>query len=135
MRKIIVQKIKTFIVGIIVNLFFLGIFTSAAIADVTDLAARKNDLRLSLFNKAKIVDLTQVLNSAVPSYDGQLENFKYQVLSSIDRDGYASGAFYIHEHLGTHIDAPIHFSTTGISIDKINTNDFIFARHCNRRTK
>lgn len=73
--------------------------------------------------KTKVIDLTQTLNEHTPSYGGKEGEFKYETLSRVEKDGYGSGTFFTHEHLGTHIDAPIHFCVGGKSVDKLDPND------------
>jgi hypothetical protein len=118
------QLPKIRILKTLVMLSFLNVVSiGAAMSD--DQRSIKDNILLSLSNRIKIIDLTQNLNSSVPSYDGKQDNFRYETLSTVDKEGYGTGAFFIHEHLGTHIDAPSHFCNTGSTIDKINPNDLL----------
>ena len=80
---------------------------------------------ISLPARARVVDLTQVLNEKVPSYEGKAGDFEYHVLTTVDKDGYRSGSFCMHEHLGTHMDAPVHFCKGGLSIDKLKPSNLV----------
>jgi kynurenine formamidase len=64
--------------------------------------------RTFVFND--VVDLTHVLTPDFPTYFGapQLE---ITILHNIAEDGYNAKKWTVHEHTGTHLDAPFHFST------------------------
>ncbi len=85
----------------------------------------KHEMIISLPGKAKVIDLTQLVSTRAPSYDGKAGEFKYQVLSSIAKDGYASGEFCTHEHIGTHMDAPAHFHEGAKTIAQLNPGSLI----------
>ena len=72
-----------------------------------------------------VVDLTQPISSRTPTFDGNPAAFHYELLSSLEKDGCASGAFRIEEHFGTHVDAPIHFVSGGLCIDQLSANRLI----------
>jgi len=109
-------------IGIMCLTLFGG---SCAMAATRKSVTANNDRFIVLPNRAKVIDLTQPLNSSVPTYDGKANEFKYQILSTVDKDGYGSGAFFTHEHLGTHIDAPVHFCPGGTSIDQIDPSNLL----------
>ncbi len=115
---------KNYIAGITVAIIYLFGGSSAMCGKKKEAASIDEHL-ISLPSRAQIVDLTQTLNDSVPTYDGKAEEFKYQTLSTVAKDGYGSGAFFCHEHLGTHMDAPIHFSPGGTTIDKIDAADLL----------
>jgi kynurenine formamidase len=46
-------------------------------------------------------------------------------IATIPKNGVAANTWHIHEHLGTHIDAPNHFEPKGISVDEIPLDDLI----------
>ncbi len=85
----------------------------------------KSSQIVSLPGKAKVIDLTQVLNEKAPSYEGKPGDFDYQVLTTVAKDGYGTGSFCMHEHFGTHMDAPVHFCKTGLSIDKLKPGNLV----------
>ena len=66
----------------------------------------------------KIIDLTQTMNENTKVFPGSpnLKNLKW---STYDMHGYASETIFTSTHLGTHIDAPIHFDPSGESVEKI----------------
>ncbi|MBL9136988.1 MAG: cyclase family protein [Verrucomicrobiales bacterium] len=55
----------------------------------------------------RVVDLTHVLDPDFPTYSGETQ-LRYQALASVERDGWNYGEWTLHEHTGTHLDAPLH---------------------------
>jgi kynurenine formamidase len=72
-------------------------------------------------------DLTYTLTPEFPYI--QVHNltfpFSMKPIATIPINGVAANAWHIHEHLGTHIDAPNHFDPKGISVDEIPLKDLI----------
>ena len=77
--------------------------------DLTELMARP-------FKRA--VDLTHVITEDFPTYFGT-QNLDIETLFSFDPDGFNMFRWHLVEHTGTHMDAPFHFSTDGMSADQI----------------
>jgi kynurenine formamidase len=70
--------------------------------------------------KTNIVDLGHALNSRNPYWPGPgYEPFKFETFATIEKDHVLSGKFSMDEHTGTHLDAPNHFVTGQVSVDKI----------------
>lgn len=65
----------------------------------------------------KIVDLTHSLHEAVPVYPGGA-GFKLDNLVPIE-EGYYVNQLRMGEHIGTHIDAPSHFSASGKHMSQV----------------
>jgi kynurenine formamidase/mono/diheme cytochrome c family protein len=82
-------------------------------------------LERALKGQAQIVDLTHLLNDKTPTFGGERDAFRYETLSDRKKDGYASGAFRIPEHFGTHVDAPSHFIVWKETIERIKVKKFI----------
>lgn len=72
------------------------------------------------------IDLSYDLNEDT-IYWPSGESFKLCVTCCGDtpETHYAAGTFEAAEHLGTHVDAPFHFSQTGITVDKIPMSGLI----------
>src|SRR5262245_33353960 len=71
----------------------------------------------------RMVDLTHPFNAQTIYWPNAPSPFKLQQLSFGPTPGgwfYSSYAFSALEHGGTHFDAPIHFSKTGITADKLS---------------
>ncbi len=66
-----------------------------------------------------VIDLTHVLASGIPDFHGHPDAFQYKMLFTIAKDGFADGQISMPEHIGTHVDAPCHFSAGSPSIDEM----------------
>jgi kynurenine formamidase len=70
--------------------------------------------------KTEVVDLGHALNSRNPYWPGPgYEPFKFEIFATIEKDHVLSGKMAFDEHTGTHLDAPNHFVTGQVSVDKI----------------
>ena len=66
----------------------------------------------------KIVDLTHTMSADFPTFDGT-PGIEMQKVFDLKKDGYNLYRWHLIEHSGTHLDAPIHFSETGIPVEQI----------------
>jgi kynurenine formamidase len=82
-------------------------------------------LERAFSGKARILELSHDLGPNTPTFEGERDAFRYEKLSEIDKDGYASGAFRLPEHFGTHVDSPGHFIKGAPTIDRIDVRRFI----------
>ncbi|GEM_PF-189029 len=82
-------------------------------------------LERALKGQAQIIDLTHPLNDKTPTFGGEKDAFRYEKLSDIKKDGYASGAICLPEHFGTHVDAPGHFIVWKETIERVKVKRFI----------
>ena len=67
---------------------------------------------------ARVVDLTHTLRPDFPTFDGR-PAIEVERTLSFARDGYSVNRLAYQEHVGTHFDAPIHFSADGATVDAI----------------
>ncbi len=69
----------------------------------------------------RIVDLTYSFDDQTIYWPKNLHFHRQDTARGLNEQGfwYASGTFSASEHGGTHLDAPIHFASSGISIDEI----------------
>ncbi len=94
-------------------------FTGSAAAGAAIAATAVMSARPVLAQAAtKVVDLTYTLTHDFPTYFGEQQFFDEDVFT------YAEHAFNlkllrVNEHTGTHIDAPLHFTDGGMSIDEV----------------
>jgi len=65
-----------------------------------------------------VVDLTHVMSPAFPTFDGS-PGIEMQRIGELKKDGYNIYRWRLIEHSGTHLDAPVHFSETGITAERI----------------
>ena len=72
-------------------------------------------------------DLTYTLTQDFPYIHVHNLTFPFQLkpMATLEKNGVAANTWIIHEHLGTHIDAPNHFQPGGISVDQIKPEDLI----------
>lgn len=67
---------------------------------------------------ASVLDLTHTLTPAFPAFPGDPQ-FEIRPWATLRDDGYNMNAWQLVEHVGTHLDAPIHFSDDGASVEAI----------------
>jgi kynurenine formamidase len=72
---------------------------------------------------SRVVDLTHTLTVDFPTFDGG-PAFEQQRALTLARDGYNLNRFSYGEHVGTHFDAPVHFSD-GITVDRIPAESLV----------
>jgi kynurenine formamidase len=76
--------------------------------------------------KTRVIDLTYPLNSKNAYWPGEAyEPFKIEVLASLEKHRVYSAKYSTPEHLGTHIDAPIHFEPNQPTVDQIPLQDLV----------
>jgi len=66
----------------------------------------------------KIADLTHTLTTDFPTFGGE-QQFFMEAKAKYAADKYNLFELRVNEHTGTHVDAPLHFSENGASIDAI----------------
>ncbi|MEO3997747.1 cyclase family protein [Mesorhizobium sp. CAU 1732] len=101
---------------------FRGSAAVASVAAIAATAAPKPLFAQSAPMKAE--DLTHELHENFPSFDGEQQVFiepKYK----LDPDGYNLNIWRLEEHIGTHIDAPLHFSADGRSVAELPVEDLV----------
>ena len=73
---------------------------------------------------SQVVDLTHTLHPDFPTYGGA-SDFAMERVFDFATDGYNLFNLSIAEHTGTHIDAPLHFSEDGNSVDEMPVENLI----------
>jgi kynurenine formamidase len=92
-------------------------FAAAAIApDMADAAPRR---RFST-----TVDLTHTMSADFPTFFG-VPGIEMEKKFDFKKDGFNLYWWRIIEHAGTHLDAPIHFSESGMTADKIPADTLV----------
>ncbi|WP_417720631.1 cyclase family protein [Salipiger sp.] len=69
-------------------------------------------------------DLTHTLHPGFPTFFGEPQ-FKADQLFNFANDGFNLFNLTVNEHTGTHVDAPLHFSADGASVDEIPLGQLI----------
>jgi kynurenine formamidase len=100
-----------------------GFFRSAAAAGfVATGIASEAQAAPRAFNT--VIDLTHTMAPDFPTFFG-VPGLEMQKQSDIKKDGYNLYWWRIIEHAGTHLDAPIHFSEAGASVEKIPSEQLV----------
>lgn len=66
----------------------------------------------------QVHDLTHLLTEDFPTFFGEQWAFRTQVFD-IATQGLYGNEWRLNEHVGTHIDAPAHFSADGLTVDQV----------------
>ncbi len=74
--------------------------------------------------KRRIVDLTHPLTPDFPTYAG-VSTFGIEKISKFGEVGWNQNRWTLHEHTGTHLDAPVHRSADGAAADQIDPSEFV----------
>ncbi|WP_414052213.1 cyclase family protein [Macrococcus animalis] len=68
------------------------------------------------------IDISQTLKPGIANWPGDTP-FVYQIdASKADNQGANVGSIQMSLHIGTHLDAPYHYSNEGITIDELDIN-------------
>ncbi len=102
-----------------------GMFAAAAAgAAVLGLSARPAEAQIRATPVSRVVDLTHTLRTDFPTFGGT-PAFEMEQAFALARDGYNIMKFTYFEHVGTHFDAPIHFSANGATVDRIPAESLV----------
>lgn len=74
--------------------------------------------------KTRVLDLAYPINDKLVPWPGDQRWFEAHVNASVEKNGYFTRSFWMLEHYGTHLDAPIHFPPGTIPVDKIPARQF-----------
>ena len=95
---------------------FKGAAATGAAAVATGLIAARPALAAA---HGSVVDLTHTLTPDFPTFDG-VPGIAMEKTVAFDESGYQLFQLDIAEHSGTHIDAPLHFTADGTSVDELD---------------
>lgn len=102
--------------------FFKGAGAAAATAAFAATAVTPTPAVARTFTRT--IDLTHVMSPSFPTFFGT-PGLEMQRQFSLKKDGFNLYWWRIIEHAGTHMDAPIHFSENGATVDRIPANDLV----------
>lgn len=71
-----------------------------------------------------VVDMTHKLSPEFPTFFGE-PGISMEQMFSFDKEGFNLFQLSVNEHTATHIDAPLHFSADGNSVDEIPVTDLV----------
>ena len=105
----------------------LGIFTVGILVCMT-LFPQKSE-RDGLLSgiptgKTQVLDLSYAINDKLVPWPGDKRWFEAQVNATVEKNGYFTRSFWMLEHYGTHLDAPIHFPPGKTPVDQIPAKQF-----------
>jgi kynurenine formamidase len=69
--------------------------------------------------KTRVVDLSYAISDRLVPWPGDTRWFEAQVNATVEKNGYFTRSFWMLEHYGTHMDAPIHFPPGTTPVDRI----------------
>jgi kynurenine formamidase len=69
--------------------------------------------------RTRVLDLAYAINDQLVPWPGDERWFEAEVNASVEKNGYFTRSFWMLEHYGTHLDAPIHFPPGKTPIDLI----------------
>jgi kynurenine formamidase len=97
---------------------------AAAGAALLGMAARPAEAQIRAAPVSRVVDLTHTLRVDFPTFDGA-PAFQMEQAMTFAANGYNVMKFTYYEHVGTHFDAPIHFSANGATVDRIPAESLV----------
>lgn len=106
------------------NLFKIGAGVAAATAAATLGTNQAHAASTNTIHYGNLVDLTHVLGPGMPVFPGA-PAFKIEVSVTHKTGGYYGNILTYWEHVGTHLDAPIHFGPDALFVDQIDPRNLI----------
>ena len=82
-------------------------------------SARRDMLDEIARGKMRVIDLSYAISDRLVRWPGDEKVFAAEVHASVEKDGYFTRSFWMLEHYGTHLDAPVHFPPGKTTIDQI----------------
>ena len=87
--------------------------------------SRRDDLLSGTASgKTRVLDLSYAINDKLVPWPGDNRWFEAQVNATVEKNGYFTRSFWMLEHYGTHLDAPIHFPPGKATVDQIPAKQF-----------
>lgn len=101
-----------------------GAGASAAVAAAGVAGIAPAQVARAQASPAAVEDLTHTLTEKFPTFFGDQQFFREQKFS-FAKNGFNLFELRVNEHTGTHLDAPMHFSADGLSVDAIPVADLV----------
>jgi kynurenine formamidase len=81
---------------------------------------RKDDVLKGVpSGKTRVLDLSYAINDKLVPWPGDAKWFEAKVNATVEKNGYFTRSFWMLEHYGTHLDAPVHFPPGRMTVDEI----------------
>lgn len=101
-----------------------GFFRVSVAAAATGFAATAASPAQAQRSFKSVVDLTHVLSPDFPTFFG-VPGIEFEKKYDFKKDGFNLNWWKVVEHCGTHIDAPIHFSQNGATLEQITADQLV----------
>lgn len=101
-----------------------GFFKAAAASGAAIAATGATAPAALALGHGKVEDMTHTLSADFPTWGGD-PGFAGDQVFNFGEHGFNLFNLTINEHTGTHIDAPLHFSADGLSVDEIPVTDLV----------
>ena len=98
--------------------------TSAAVPAVAAVGLVSSAPAAMAAGHSGVVDMTHTFSESFPTWVGE-PGLSREQPANFAEHGFNVFVYTIDEHSGTHIDAPLHFSADGLSVDEIAVNDLV----------
>ena len=72
----------------------------------------------------KVLDLTHTLSPAFPIWPGNVP-IKVTNAAKVAKDGFYANRWELAEHHGTHLDAPAHFASGGLTAERLEASSLV----------
>jgi len=69
--------------------------------------------------KTRVIDLSYAINDKLVPWPGDEKYFEAKINATVEKNGYFTRSFWMLEHYGTHLDAPVHFPPGKATVDQI----------------
>src|SRR5246500_1598344 len=105
----------------------LGIFVVGVLAFMSLLPQKseREDLLSGISGgKTHVVDLSYAIDDKLVPWPGDKRWFEAEVNATVEKNRYFPRSFWMLEHYGTHLDAPIHFPPGKATVDQIPAKQF-----------
>jgi kynurenine formamidase len=107
------------------NLFKLGLSATAAAATAAIAAKPAAAAPVQPTRFSNVLDLTHILGPDMPLFSDEDPAFSIEPLVTHESAGYYGSVISYWEHVGTHLDAPIHFDPKGLFVDQITPQNLV----------
>ncbi|MCU1240950.1 MAG: hypothetical protein JWO71_1676 [Candidatus Acidoferrum typicum] len=106
-------RLGLFAMGIVTIMMFLPM---ALFPQKTE---RDNLLSGISSGKTRVLDLSYAINDKLVPWPGDERVFEAKINATVEKNGYFTRSFWMLEHYGTHLDAPVHFPPGKTTVDQI----------------
>jgi kynurenine formamidase len=104
--------------------FFRGAVATGFAAAAVEPAMAKRAPRAAARTFKAVVDLTHTMSPEFPTFFG-VPGIELQKQFDFKKDGFNLNWWRLVEHAGTHLDAPLHFSEGGATVEKILATELV----------